>query len=140
VTRIVRGRDIAPRTATQVALYRLLGFTPPVYRHHLLLLVPRGSKFAKFHGAVGADTLRAHLSAPALCGFLAHVAGLRASPAPATPRELLGGFTWSAVQEEDPTLAWTGTALIHRRQPHPPAGLMGFPSEEHPIARRHPMH
>jgi glutamyl-Q tRNA(Asp) synthetase len=39
-TRVVRGRDIAPSTATQVALQRLLGVPTPKYRHHLLLLEP----------------------------------------------------------------------------------------------------
>jgi hypothetical protein len=40
-TRIVRGDDIAPSTATQQALRRLLGLpSPRAYRHHLLLLEP----------------------------------------------------------------------------------------------------
>ena len=47
VTRIVRGRDLAPSTAIQVALQRALGFATPTYRHHLLLLEERGDKFAK---------------------------------------------------------------------------------------------
>ena len=38
----MRGRDIAPSTATQVALQRLLGVPTPRYRHHLLLLDPTG--------------------------------------------------------------------------------------------------
>ncbi len=112
VTRIVRGRDIAPSTATQVALYRLLGFPPPVYRHHLLLLEPRGDKFAKFHGAVGADTLRQHLSARTLCGLLACVAGLQDEPRPVSPRELIPGFAWNRIRPDDHVLAWTGEALV----------------------------
>jgi glutamyl-Q tRNA(Asp) synthetase len=40
ITDVVRGRDIAPSTATQVALQRLLGLPTPRYRHHLLLLEP----------------------------------------------------------------------------------------------------
>ena len=114
VTRIVRGRDIAPSTATQAAFYRLLGFPPPVYRHHLLLLEPRGEKFAKFHGAVGADVLRRHMGAPALCGLLACVSGLRPSPAPVSPRELIAGFDWEPIRREDQVLDWTGEALLWR--------------------------
>src|SRR6476646_6773063 len=38
VTDVVRGRDIAPSTATQVMLQRLLGLPTPRYRHHLLLM------------------------------------------------------------------------------------------------------
>src|SRR4029077_7991310 len=52
VTRVVRGRDLAATTATQVALQRLLGVATPRYRHHLLLLERRGEKLAKLHGAV----------------------------------------------------------------------------------------
>ena len=40
ITDVVRGRDIAPSTATQVALQRLLDLPTPRYRHHLLLLEP----------------------------------------------------------------------------------------------------
>jgi glutamyl-tRNA synthetase/glutamyl-Q tRNA(Asp) synthetase len=37
VTRVVRGRDLASTTTTQVALQHLLDFGTPTYRHHLLL-------------------------------------------------------------------------------------------------------
>ena len=115
VTRIVRGRDIAPFTAAQAALYRLLGFPPPAYRHHLLLLEPHGEKFAKFHGAVGADTLRRHLSAPALGGLLAHVSGLRPTADPVSPGELVASFKWEQVRAQDQVLEWSGGALSWRR-------------------------
>ena len=59
VTRVVRGRDLAETTPTQVALQRLLEIATPVYRHHLLLLERRGAKLAKLHGAVGFAALRA---------------------------------------------------------------------------------
>jgi glutamyl/glutaminyl-tRNA synthetase len=112
VTRVVRGRDIAPSTATQVALQRLLGLATPAYRHHLLLLEPRGDKLAKLHGSVGAAALRPHYSAAALCGLLACAAGLRAAPEPCTPRELLPGFSWATVRDADRVVTWTGAALV----------------------------
>lgn len=111
VTRVVRGRDLAETTATQVALQRLLGHPTPAYRHHLLLLEARGAKLAKLHGAVGVDALRAVYSAPALCGRLARAAGLRPDDAPTTPRELLADFDWRRVRGEDRALRWTGRAL-----------------------------
>jgi glutamyl-Q tRNA(Asp) synthetase len=50
VTRVVRGRDIAPSTATQVALQQRLGLPQPTYRHHALLLeVGADRKLSKFH-------------------------------------------------------------------------------------------
>ena len=36
VTRVVRGRDLAASTATQMALQGLLALSAPIYRHHLL--------------------------------------------------------------------------------------------------------
>jgi glutamyl-Q tRNA(Asp) synthetase len=111
VTRVVRGRDLATSTATQVALQRLLGLPEPVYRHHLLLLEERGGKLAKLHGAVGADALRAAYAAPALLGFLAHAAGLRDGAEAVTPAELLAGFDWARVAREDRMVRWTGRAL-----------------------------
>ena len=49
VTDVVRGRDLAGCTGVQVLLQQLLGLPRPRYRHHLLLLEPRGDKLAKLH-------------------------------------------------------------------------------------------
>lgn len=111
VTRVVRGRDLAPSTATQVALHRLLDLAPPAYRHHLLLLESHGGKLAKRHGAVGAAELRRAYDAPALVGWLAHAIGLRDTPAPTTPRDLLADFTWRRVRTEDRVVRWTDAPL-----------------------------
>jgi glutamyl-tRNA synthetase/glutamyl-Q tRNA(Asp) synthetase len=120
VDRIVRGRDLAPLTATQVALQRLLGLPEPVYRHHLLLLEEReetaagasARKLAKLHGAVGAEALRARYAAPELCGLLACAADLLPEPAAATPRSLLAGFAWERVARRDRVVRWTGAELV----------------------------
>lgn len=112
VTRVVRGRDLAPSTALQLALRRLLGLPEPRYRHHLLLLEERGAKLAKLHGAVGADALRRALGARELCGFLAHAAGLRPAPAPVTPRELLPEFAWERVEARDAIVRWAEPDLV----------------------------
>lgn len=111
VTRVVRGRDLASTTATQVALQRLLGLSAPVYRHHLLLLEERGRKLAKFHGAVGADELHAHYAPDALCGLLAHACGLVPVASPLRPRDLLRDFAWNRVAEADRVVRWTGGEL-----------------------------
>ena len=111
VTRIVRGRDLASSTATQVALQRLLLLPEPTYRHHLLLLEERGGKLAKLHGAVDVTTLRQHYDAAALCGVLAHAAGLLERPDPVRPVELLDGFAWECVGRRDRVMGWTGERL-----------------------------
>lgn len=112
VDRVVRGRDIAPGTATQVALQRALGLATPAYRHHLLLWERcAGRKFSKCHGAIAAPELRRHLSAAALCGVLAGCAGLGSGSAACTPGDLLRDFAWTKVRRDDVTLAWDGTVL-----------------------------
>lgn len=112
VTRVVRGRDLAASTATQVCLARLLGQSVPSYRHHLLLLERHGAKLAKLHGAVGADALRAHYDPASLCGALAAAADLRPTQAATTPRELLADFDWSRVRADDRVVEWRDERLV----------------------------
>jgi len=105
VTDVVRGRDIAPSTATQILLQRLLGYPTPRYRHHFLFLED-GRKLAKLHGSAPLSELRTHLSAEQLCGKLAHAANL-GDGAPTTPRALLPTFSWPRVRRDD--VVWAGT-------------------------------
>ncbi len=111
IERVVRGRDIAPSTATQAALQQLLGLPTPLYRHHLLLLEERGRKLAKMHGAVGAPALRARYSGAQLCGLLAGWSGLAPDTAPCTPVSLVAGFSWARVRAADLVVRWDGREL-----------------------------
>ncbi|MEX2204631.1 MAG: glutamate--tRNA ligase family protein [Myxococcota bacterium] len=112
ITRVVRGRDIAPSTATHVLLQRALDLPTPSYRHHFLLLEETGGKLAKLHGAVGWRELAAVYDGPALCGLLAHFAGLSRDARPVTPRALLEDFDWARVRSEDLVVRWTGSELV----------------------------
>lgn len=111
ITRVVRGRDLAPSTALHRVIQHHLDLPTPAYRHHLLLLEERGDKLAKLHGAVGWRELHDHTSAERLCGWLARVAGLRGSGAEIRPPELLDGFDWERVRRNDPVVRWTGREL-----------------------------
>jgi glutamyl-Q tRNA(Asp) synthetase len=111
VTRIVRGRDIAPSTATHILLQDLLGTPRPVYRHHLLLLEGRGEKMAKLHGSVCARQLRERYAAEELVGLLARAAGLASSAQPRSASSLVGEFSWARVRREDVPVAWEGGEL-----------------------------
>jgi len=124
ITDVVRGRDIAPSTATQIALQRLLGLPTPRYRHHLLLLEPAAlpapgalpaapgalpaapPKLAKLHGSLPFSQLRARHGAAELCGLLAYAAGVIDRPAPCAPADLVGGFTWARVRTRDRVARW----------------------------------
>jgi glutamyl-Q tRNA(Asp) synthetase len=112
VTRIVRGEDLAGSTATQVALQQLLGLPTPGYRHHLLLLEERGGKLAKLHGSVGLPELRPHYDAPALCGVLAHAAGLVPEPESLRPDDLIEGFDWARVHGSSRVMRFTDERLV----------------------------
>ena len=112
VNRVVRGRDLAASTATQVALHKLLGHRIPRYRHHLLLLEPQGTKLAKLHQSIAADTLRRHMTADALRGFVAHAAGLTDAPVPVTMTELLAAFDWNRVTRRDHVVVWDGRLAL----------------------------
>jgi len=111
VTHVVRGRDLATSSATQMALRQVLGLPLPTYRHHLLLLERLGHKLAKLHGAVGAPALRRAYSAQELCGWLAAVAGLLPRAEACTPADLLRSFTWERVRHDDVLVRWTGERL-----------------------------
>lgn len=109
--RVIRGRDLAASAATQFLIYDLLGASPPVFRHHALLLEPRGDKLAKLHGAVGVPELRAAMTAADLCGWLAWAAGLREDISPCAPRDLVAGFDWAKLRRDDLVVSWDGRRL-----------------------------
>lgn len=52
VTDVVRGRDLLPETAAQIAVLRALGVRPPRYVHFGLVLDADGRKLSKSAGAV----------------------------------------------------------------------------------------
>lgn len=106
ITDVIRGRDIAPSTATQVMLQRLLGLPTPRYRHHFLLLEPGAGKLAKLHGSIPFSQLRTRHDGPALCGLLAHAAGLAPTWAPCRPDELVAAFDWQRVPRSDRVARW----------------------------------
>jgi len=106
ITDVIRGRDIAPSTATQVMLQRLLGMPTPRYRHHFLLLEPGAGKLAKLHGSIPFSQLAARHDGPALCGILAHAAGLAPTQSPCAPAELVETFDWQRVPTLDRVAHW----------------------------------
>ena len=113
ITDVVRGRDIAPSTATQVMLQRLLAVPAPRYRHHFLLLErASGDKLAKLHGSIPYSTVRARYTGAELCGLLAHGAGLVDEPRPCTPRELVASFSWARVPTKDRVAVWDESLRI----------------------------
>jgi glutamyl-Q tRNA(Asp) synthetase len=73
VTDVVRGRDLFPSTSVHRLLQTLLGYPPPRYHHHRLILDANGNKLSKSTSATGLRELRAQGATP---GDIRRLAGL----------------------------------------------------------------
>jgi glutamyl-tRNA synthetase len=101
VTNVLRGDDLEPSTARQLALWRALALGPePDYAHVPLLLGPDGERLAKRHGAVSVADALAGVSPEELVGWLAWTAGLQPEPAPRHPADLVEGFDLARLARE----------------------------------------
>lgn len=58
VTHVIRGEDHLTNTALQLLLYNALGWTPPRFAHHALILGKDRAKLGKRHGAVAIRAYR----------------------------------------------------------------------------------
>lgn len=101
VTEVVRGADLLSSTPRQLYLYHLLGLTPPAFIHFPLLLAPDGRRLSKRDADAGLDSLRGRITAAALLGKLAWLAGFHPSGGPAAAEALLTEFSWEKVPKED---------------------------------------
>lgn len=58
ITHVIRGEDHLSNTALQIMLCRALGFEPPVFAHHCLILGRDHAKLSKRHGSVAVGEFR----------------------------------------------------------------------------------
>jgi len=58
ITHVIRGEDHLSNTALQIMLYRALGFEPPAFAHHCLILGKDHAKLSKRHGSVSVGEFR----------------------------------------------------------------------------------
>ena len=101
VTEVVRGSDLLSSTPRQLWLYRELGLTAPQFYHLPLLLAPDGRRLSKRDGDQSLENLRARYTPQEIIGKLAYVCGLQDTPAPASPQELVPGFSWDKQPKQD---------------------------------------
>ena len=101
VTEVVRGSDLLSSTPRQLWLYRELGLTAPQFYHLPLLLASDGRRLSKRDGDQSLENLRARYTPQEIIGKLAYVCGLQDTPAPASPQELVPGFSWDKVPQQD---------------------------------------
>ncbi len=58
ITHVIRGEDHLSNTASQILLYRALGFDSPVFAHHSLITGKDRAKLSKRHGSVSVREFR----------------------------------------------------------------------------------
>jgi len=58
VSHVIRGEDHLSNTALQIMLYRALGYEPPAFAHHCLILGKDHAKLSKRHGSVSVGEFR----------------------------------------------------------------------------------
>ncbi|GAB6124431.1 tRNA glutamyl-Q(34) synthetase GluQRS [Humidesulfovibrio idahonensis] len=122
VTQVVRGDDILSSTPRQIFLHQLLGAPVPQYAHLPLVLDAEGERLAKRHQSLTLAALReSGVTAPAIVGYLAWRAGLRAASVAGT--SAAAGSTQAGSTQAGPTQAGATQA----------GGIMSGPGSAGPI-------
>ncbi|MHB8908189.1 MAG: glutamate--tRNA ligase [Syntrophales bacterium] len=124
ISHVIRGEDHLSNTAAQLLLYRALGFTPPSFAHHALILGKDHAKLSKRHGAVSVGAFRRRGILPeALLNYLALMgSSFEGGREVATAGEIIEGFSLErtgksgAVFDEE-KLLWLNGIHIRRYEP-----------------------
>jgi nondiscriminating glutamyl-tRNA synthetase len=124
ISHVIRGEDHLSNTAAQLLLYRALGFTPPCFAHHALILGKDRAKLSKRHGAVSVGAFRRRGILPeALRNYLALMgSSFEGGREVATAGEIIEGFSLGrtgksgAVFDEE-KLLWLNGIHIRRQEP-----------------------
>lgn len=95
ITHVIRGEDHLSNTAIQLQLYGALGFTPPSFAHHALILGRDRAKLSKRHGSVSVRDFRNKGILPkALLNYLSLLGGsLGEGKEYASPDEIINVFS-----------------------------------------------
>jgi len=76
ITHVIRGEDHLPNTPRQILLNEALGFTPPRFAHHPLMVAPEGERLSKRYGATSVRAYRTEGFLPqAVANYLALLGG-----------------------------------------------------------------
>lgn len=108
VSHVLRGSDLLDSTPRQLALFKALGYSAPVYAHLPLLFGPDATRLAKRHGSVTLAAMRAAgVSPEKVLGYLAFVSGLIDRPEPVRAVDLLPDFDLRRVPNRPVTISTT---------------------------------
>jgi nondiscriminating glutamyl-tRNA synthetase len=132
ITHVIRGEDHLSNTALQIMLYLALGYEPPEFAHHGLILAEDRTKLSKRHGAVNVRELRARGFLPeALFNFLALLGSSYGEGREIlSPDELISGFSLDRVGRggsvfDEDKLAWMNSYYIHHAETERLIALLG---------------
>ncbi|HEY5497426.1 MAG TPA: glutamate--tRNA ligase [Syntrophales bacterium] len=131
ITHVIRGEDHLSNTALQLLLYRALGFAPPQFAHHALILGRDRSKLSKRHGATAVREFRERGILPeVLLNYLALLgASFGEGKEVFTTGEMIQAFSLDragksgAIFDED-KLLWLNSLYIRKESPATLAGHM----------------
>ena len=94
---VVRGSDHVTNTATQIQLFKALGYTPPIFAHHSLLVGPSGEPLSKRMNNLSLLELKnTGFEAQAVFIFMACLGGLKHAGVGSTREEVSEGFVLSS--------------------------------------------
>jgi glutamyl-tRNA synthetase len=102
ISHVIRGDDHISNTPKQIALYRALGYAPPVFAHVPMILGPDGKKLSKRHGATAVGDYQEQGILPlAMRNFLALLGWSPGGDREIVPEdEMIRLFTLEAIQKK----------------------------------------
>lgn len=121
ITHVIRGDDHLSNTPRQILLYRALGWEPPLFAHHPLILGPDRSPLSKRHGATAVSQYREEGFLPeALLNYLALLGWTSPSGEEILPMErIVRDFSLSSLSRNAPVhsrkkLEWLNSQYIRK--------------------------
>ncbi len=124
ISHVIRGEDHLSNTAVQLMIYRALGFEPPSFAHHSLILAKDRSKLSKRHGSVSVKDFRQKGILPqAMVNYLALLgSSFGEAKEILSADEMIGEFSLDragksgAIFDED-KLEWVNEHYVRRYSP-----------------------
>jgi glutamyl-tRNA synthetase len=101
INEVVRGRDLLLSSPQQIYVAEQLGFPSPRFIHLPLLCNMQGQRLSKRDKSLDMGCLRQHVSAEAIIGTLAHLAGLQPTSTPIKAEDLVPLFSWNKIPCHD---------------------------------------
>jgi nondiscriminating glutamyl-tRNA synthetase len=123
ITHVIRGEDHLSNTPRQILLYQALGWQPPVYAHHPLILGGDRSPLSKRHGATAVSQYREEGFLPeALQNYLVLLGWTPPSGEEILPLEkIVEDFSLKAISKSAPIfnrkkLEWLNSHYLRKKE------------------------